>query len=150
MGVLNCARSSKQLIIEQNGQKLWNSRSYVLHKQGTSHVRFFDFSLGLFGAFAKFPMLRSSKGHQFSHSISTKLSFKLYCKYVCQEGIWAITFLAICPNLKILWHFDIFVNTGPYQAGNFKRLLLLQIFVLSNPNFMINKASISSEPNLMI
>ncbi len=34
--------------------------------------------------------------------------------------------LAICQNLKILWHFEIFVNIGPYGAGNFKMLLLLQ------------------------
>ncbi len=38
--------------------------------------------------------------------------------------------LAICQKLKNLWHFQIFVNTGPYGAGNFKMLLLLQF--LSN------------------
>ena len=35
-----------------------------------------------------------------------------------------MTFLAICQKLKILWHFEIFINTGPYGAGNFKMLLL--------------------------
>ena len=33
-------------------------------------------------------------------------------------------FLAICQKLKIVWYFEIFVNTGPYGAGNFKTLLL--------------------------
>ncbi len=33
--------------------------------------------------------------------------------------------VAIYEKLKILWHFDFFVNTGPYGAGNFKTLLLL-------------------------
>ncbi len=35
-------------------------------------------------------------------------------------------FLAICQNLKNLWHFEIFVNTEPYGAGTYKTLLLLQ------------------------
>ncbi len=35
-------------------------------------------------------------------------------------------FLAICQNLKILWYFEIFVNTEPYGTGNFKTLLLVQ------------------------
>ncbi len=28
--------------------------------------------------------------------------------------------LKICPKLKTVWHFEIFVNTGPCGAGNFK------------------------------
>ena len=35
-----------------------------------------------------------------------------------------LPFLAICQKLKMLWHFEIFVNTEPYGAGNFKALLL--------------------------
>ncbi len=35
-------------------------------------------------------------------------------------------FLAICQILKSLRHFEIFVNTGPHGAKNFKTLLLLQ------------------------
>ncbi len=35
-------------------------------------------------------------------------------------------FGAMCQKLKILWHFEIFVNAGPYGAGNLKALLLLQ------------------------
>ena len=33
------------------------------------------------------------------------------------------------------WHFDIFLNTGPYAAGNFKVLILPQ-FHWSHPNFI--------------
>ena len=32
----------------------------------------------------------------------------------------------MCPKLKILWHFEIFLDRGPYGTGNFKMLLLLQ------------------------
>ena len=46
--------------------------------------------------------------------------------------------LAIYQKLKILWHFQIFVNTGPHGAGNSKTLLLQ--FIRSEPNFLINKA----------
>ena len=38
----------------------------------------------------------------------------------------AVSFLAIYQKLKILWHFEIFLNAGAYGAGNFKTLLLLQ------------------------
>ena len=71
--------------------------------------------------FAIFPVYNFQNSPNF-HPISTKL----YCKYmyVGHEGISAMTFLAICQELKILWHFEIFANTGPYGAGNFKTLLL--------------------------
>ncbi len=39
-----------------------------------------------------------------------------------------INVLEICQTLKLLWHFDFFVNTGPYGSGNFKMLLLLQFW----------------------
>ena len=74
--------------------------------------------------FAKFPMLRYSKGccsHSF-HSIATKL----YCKYVGQEGIQAVTFFRDLPNFKNFMALEIFVNTGPYGAGNYRTILLLQ------------------------
>ncbi len=32
----------------------------------------------------------------------------------------------MCQKLKLLWHFEVFVNTGPYGAENFKTLLVLQ------------------------
>ncbi len=34
--------------------------------------------------------------------------------------------LAIRQKLKIVWHFEMFVNAGPYGAGHFKALLRLQ------------------------
>ncbi len=46
---------------------------------------------------------------------------KLYGK-PAKGGIQAITYLGHLP--KILWHFEFFVKTGPYGAGNFKTLLL--------------------------
>ena len=44
-------------------------------------------------------------------------------KYVSHGGIQAITFWR---PAKVLWHF-MFVNIGPYAAGNFKMLFLLQL-----------------------
>ncbi len=43
---------------------------------------------------------------------------------------------AIYQKLKILWHFEIFLNTGPYGAGNFKALLLLQFSSEVSENFI--------------
>ena len=34
-----------------------------------------------------------------------------------------------------LWHFESFLNTGPYAAGNFK-VLFLPHFTGAHPNFM--------------
>ena len=122
--ILKCAISWKQLIIEQNGRKFGTQGTTV----DLCRVLFMPESLSLVWGhlvhFVKFAMLRFSKGyccHSF-HSISGKL----YCKYVGHEGIQAVTVLAICQNLKILWRFEIFVNTEPYGTGNFKTLLLRQ------------------------
>ncbi len=48
--------------------------------------------------FAKFPMLRFSKGYcsHICHSISTKL----YCKYVAYEGTSAVTVFGHLPKFK--------------------------------------------------
>ena len=35
-------------------------------------------------------------------------------------------FFGSLPKIKKLWHFEIFLNTGPYAAGNFKVLFLPQ------------------------
>ncbi len=50
--------------------------------------------------------------------------------------------LAICEKLKMLWHFEIFVNTGPSGAGNIQNATRPMVFIRSEPNFMINKAVI--------
>ncbi len=41
-------------------------------------------------------------------------------------GQYRLLLLGICQKLRILWHFEIFANTGPYGAGDFKMLPLLQ------------------------
>ncbi len=43
---------------------------------------------------------------------------------VVAEEYKGINILDICQKLKILWHFDIFFNTGPYESVNFKTILL--------------------------
>ncbi len=40
--------------------------------------------------------------------------------------IQVVTFLAICQKLQKVWHFEIFLNTGPYAAGIFKVRFLPQ------------------------
>ena len=60
--------------------------------------------------FVKFPMLKFSKGFSHSfHSVSTKLSISMLVM-----GKYSL-FLS---NIKKLWHFEIFVNTEAYGAGN--------------------------------
>ncbi len=54
------------------------------------------------------------------------ISPKLYDKYDGHGGIQAITFLPICQKLTVLWHFEHFVNKGPYRPVNFKTVPLLQ------------------------
>ncbi len=114
--ILKCAISWKRLIVERN-EKKWNSGSYVMS----------DYLSSVWGHlvhFAKCAMLKIFKRLLLPQFL---FSFNQNCyKYVGHDGIDAITFLAICQNLNILWHFKIFVNTGLYGAGNFKTLLLLQ------------------------
>ena len=42
----------------------------------------------------------------------------------------------------MLWHFEIFVSTETYGAGNFKNATSPIVFIRSELNFMINKAVI--------
>ena len=74
--------------------------------------------------FAKFPILRFSKGYPFNrfHHISINLD----TKYNNQGLIKPTTFFVICQKLQKLWHFEFFLNTGPYGAGCLKTLLLPQ------------------------
>ncbi len=52
-----------------------------------------------------------------------------------------INVLAICQILNILWHFEIFVDTGPYEGGaRFQNATLPTVFIRCEPMFMINKA----------
>ena len=60
---------------------------------------------------------------QFSANFKTKL----YGKYGNHRGIQAIT-LWQCAKLKQIGQFDIFMNRGPYGAGNFKTLPLQHFY----------------------
>ena len=84
------------------------------------------FSIFFFFVFVNMgPMGAKISKCYFSHNFDP-IATKLYDKYDSHGGIQAITFVAICQKLKILSYFEIFVKTGPYRAGNFKMLLLLQ------------------------
>ncbi len=123
--ILKCAKSWKRLIVERNGRQ-FGTRGTTVH---ISRVLLMPDSLSLVWDhsvhFTKFPLLRFSKGYcsRSFHSISTKF----YCEYVGHEGIQGVTVFGDVPKLKKkLWHFEIFVNTEPYEAGNFKKLLFDQ------------------------
>ncbi len=124
MGNLKCGISQLRLMVERNGL-LFGGRHTTVHM---CRVLLMPDSLSLVWGhsvhFAKFPIPRFVKHYSFNnfHQISTKL----HTKYHNLGLIQAMTFLAICQKLKILWHFEIFVNTGPYGTRNFKRLFLLQ------------------------
>ena len=75
-----------------------------------------------------------------SKYFKTLLLAKLYDIQGCHEDK-VTDVLVICSKLNILWHFEIFVSTGPYGAGNFKTTPPA-VFIRSKPNFMINKAVI--------
>ena len=45
-------------------------------------------------------------------------------------------FLAICKILKILWHFEIFLNIGPYIWGWKFQSATPTVFIRCQPNFM--------------
>ncbi len=46
---------------------------------------------------------------------------KLDDKFIIQGKIYLIAYLAIYQKLKILWHFETSVNTGPHGAENVKK-----------------------------
>ncbi len=74
--------------------------------------------------FAKCPILRFSKHYSFNnfHHILPKL----HAKNHNQGLIWAITFLAICQKLTILWHFETLLTQHHMGLEISKTLLLLQ------------------------
>ena len=73
--------------------------------------------------------------HVFTFLYNTMLRF--FGNYCIDPGqsLWPVPYPpylpTICQKLKRLWHFEIFVNTGPYWSVDCKRLLLLQF--LSDP-----------------
>ena len=69
----------------------------------------------------------------FSHTFNS-ISTKLYDKYDSHGGIQAITFLALCQKLKILWHFEIFNTT--ILGWKFQNATLPTLFIQYQPNFM--------------
>ncbi len=71
--------------------------------------------------FAKFPIL------QFLKLCSNPNFHPIHPNFL--QGIiiiQAVPFLAICQKLQKLWHFEFFLNTGPYATGIFKVLFLPQ------------------------
>ncbi len=54
-----------------------------------------------------------------------QFSLNFYDNYFRHEWIYDATFLADLLEIKKKWHWN-FVSTGPFGAGNFKTLLLLQ------------------------
>ncbi len=119
MGELKCEISQKRLIVEQNGRKFGTRGTTV---QICRAVLMPDSACLVWGHsmhFEKFPIPRFSKHYSFNsfHQISTKL----HTSIIIGVNIGYYFFLAVCQKLKILWHFQIFVNTGPYGAGISKR-----------------------------
>ncbi len=75
--------------------------------------------------FAKFLMLKFSKSNTpltVSYSFH-QISTKLYGTYGDQGRIQPITFFAIIQMLKLVCHFEIFLNAGPYEAASLKMQL---------------------------
>ncbi len=57
----------------------------------------------------------------------SKFSFSFNQTLLCHEGRKAITFFGNRAKIKIFMALiEIFVKTGPYGAGDFKPLLILQ------------------------
>ena len=70
--------------------------------------------------FAKFPNLRFSKQYSFNtfHQISPNLIQSIIirgqCRFFC--FCFCFFFFAICQKLKILWHFEFFLNIATYMG----------------------------------
>ncbi len=98
--------------------------------------------------FAKFSIPLFSKLYSFNsfHQNLTKLHNCVFNIVYQSIIIWGwyrlLHFWAICQKLKILWHFEIFLNTGPYGAGNFKRFSSYS-FIWCQPNFMRTLATMA-------
>ncbi len=98
MGNLKCGISQKRLIVERNGRK-FGARGTTVH---ICRVLLMPNSLSLVWGhsvhFAKFPMLRFSKGYcsPSFRSISTRF----YYKHVGHKGIQAVTVFGDLPKIN--------------------------------------------------
>ncbi len=97
--------------------------------------------------FAKFPMLRFSKGCS-SHSFCP-ISAKLYGKNMVIKGEYRlVNLLAICQTLKILWHFEHFLTedhmrleiSKHYSSFSFHPMSAKLYFFGNQPSFKISLA----------
>ncbi len=121
MGNLKCGISQKRLIVERNVRK-FGPRGTTVY---ICRILLMPDSLSLvWGHSVHFAKIFDST--IFETILFRQILTKLHTKYHNLGLIQAITFLAISQKLKILWQLENFLNTGPYVAGNFKTLLLLQ------------------------
>ena len=113
----------KRLIVERNGWK-FGTRATTVH---ICRVPWIHDSLNLVWGhsvhFAKLPIPWFSRRYSFNSFI--RFQPNSIQSIIIRDNIGCY-FLAICHKLKILWHFEMFVNTGACGAGNFKTLLILQ------------------------
>ncbi len=93
---------------------------------GTFQVRSFEFSLGSFSALCKLSDVKIVK-RLLLPSVFIEFQPNFMENMVIRGENRLLRFLMIRQNLKMLWHFALFVNTGPYGAGNFQTLLLIQV-----------------------
>ncbi len=70
-----------------------------------------------------------------SPTVSIRFQPNFMTNMIVMGGMWAITFLSICQKLKLLWHFEIFVSTGPFWGWKFQ-IATPTVFIGSHPNFM--------------
>ncbi len=100
--------------------KIWDSGSYSAHREGIARSVPDSLSL-VWGHSVHFAIL------QFLKLCFSPNFHQIHQNFIqCIIIIQAITFLVICRKLQKVWHFDIFLNTGPYAVGIFKVLFLPQ------------------------
>ncbi len=111
---------------------LWQILS-VHHVGGLSIFFFpFFFFVSKFLFFAIFFIVFVNTGPYGSKKCQTLVLLQFYPmreKLYDKKQSWGNMKLYIywrSDKMKVLWHFEIFVSTGPYGVGNFKALLLLQ------------------------
>ncbi len=128
-----CAISWKRLIVERNGKRFCTRGTTVHIGRALLMPDSLSLVWGHLVHFAKFPMLRFSKGYCSQFSSSTKF----YCKYVGHERIQAAT-VATVVTYGIL----IFLLTQSYGGWKLQHAIPLTVFIRAEPNSMINTAVI--------